>query len=368
MSRFVLRRILAVSVSRAPPRANGASTMPWLLLPALPPSLHGRGAGGVVLLCPGGPETSPGHGGRACFGLPSTGASVGVARGVGRGVGLAVGFAVGFAVGLGVGAAVGSGVGRRTGGCVGFGGVAVGPAGVGTGVGPAATIGPSDGDADGSDEGTDEGTVDPAGSADEPPGSLDVGPVVGLGELVLADPDGAIVGLALAAATPPGGDEGADGATMPAVRATVATREPSAIGASRSAPPPVAVSADTAATAEERNGPGCTARPSSSAIVSTKLFNVTGSLPTMRYVRPSISGTSPQSLIPSATSDTKANSRRFWPDPGNRNRPPDTASNSPSQFRDRGPYVLPTLAMTTGRPRCSQRDNSVRSASSFDRR
>jgi len=230
MSRFVLRRILVVSVSREPPRANGASTMPWLLLPALPPSLHGRGAGGVVLLCPGGPETSPGHGGRACFGLPSTGASVGVARGVGRGVGLAVGFAVGFgvgaavgfAVGFGVGAAVGSGVGRRTGGCVGFGGVAVGPAGVGTGVGPAATIGPSDGDADGSDEGTDEGTVDPAGSADEPPGSLDVGPVVGLGELVLADPDGAIVGLALAAATPPGGDEGADGATMPAVRATVA--------------------------------------------------------------------------------------------------------------------------------------------------
>ncbi len=192
--------------------------MPWLLFRELPPPLHGRGAGGDVLLCPGGPDTAPGHGGRSPFALPSTGPGVGVACGVGRGVG------------FDVGATVGLGVGRRIGGCVRFGGVAVGPAGVGTGVGPPATIGPSDGDADGSDDGSADGSVDgsvdgtlePAGSDDEPAGSLDVGPGAELGEIEPPDVDGAMAGLALAAATPPGGVEGADGATMPAVRATVA--------------------------------------------------------------------------------------------------------------------------------------------------
>jgi hypothetical protein len=156
---------------------------------------------------PGGPETSPGHGVRAPFGLPTPGAGVGagVGRGVGRGVACG-------GVGCGVAAGVGAGV-WRTGATVGVGAVATG----GVGVGPSATIGPlgvdDGGGADGGADGTGvvSGPLGPDGVALGAGWVLDVGVDAGG---VDGDP-----GVLLATATPP---SGAVGMTAPAVRATVA--------------------------------------------------------------------------------------------------------------------------------------------------
>jgi len=184
--------------------------------------------GSVVLLWPGGPETSPGHGGR---GLTFSGAVVGagVGCGVGRGVGGAVGRGVGGGVDTGVGCGVGTGV--DAGVCVGAGvevgravfvapGVGVTAAWVGLGVGPTATT-------TGLAEALALGSIDPVAD-----GSLEAGPVGAEGTLAEppepgdsetlwgAEPDApAADGEALAAATPPGPGLGT---TTPAVNATVA--------------------------------------------------------------------------------------------------------------------------------------------------
>ncbi len=220
------------------------------------PGPHGRLGAGETLLWPGGPATSPGHGGRAPWALPVTGDGVGVGRGVGWGVGCGVGLAVAVAVGAGVGVrtgvavgvgvragvavglgvragvAVGVGAGVRAGVAVGLGvldaagAVAVGPgvgvAGVtpgdvdpGVGVGPPAVIGPSLGcvDPDGATEGSCEDPTDGEGPVLPPPGP----DASGTGDAACDGVGSA--GLALARATPPSGPVGV---TNPAVSATVA--------------------------------------------------------------------------------------------------------------------------------------------------
>ena len=162
--------------------------------------------------------------------LELTGAGGWVGRGVGFAVACGVGFAVGFAVGSGVrcGVAVGASVAAT----VGFG---VADAAVGLGrfatIGPLGTTGGT-GSADGATDGMGfaDGAID--GSSEGPTVGatvLEVGVGVGVGtgsatvglagrELALGA-IGDVLGVGLASAMSPGGR---DGATTPAVSATVA--------------------------------------------------------------------------------------------------------------------------------------------------
>jgi hypothetical protein len=149
------------------------------------------------------------------------GLTVGLGVGSRVGVGWAVGVPVGAGVGVGGGACVGGGVDREVGAGVLVGnGVPVGPvvgavdgAEIGLGVGPTAI---SEGVAE--DAGATLGDAE-AGGVD-PPGPMGADEEVAAGADAV-DGEGLemAAGVALAAATGPGG---VDGPTKPAVRATVA--------------------------------------------------------------------------------------------------------------------------------------------------
>ncbi len=235
---YGLRRRLRKTPPRIPViEASGTSetTTPPVAWPGGTSGRHGRGAGSIVLLSPGGPATSSGHGGIA-FSVAGS-ATVAVGVGVGPVVGVDVGSGVGCEVGRAIGAAVATGV--AGGACVGVGvrtGVAVG---FGRDVGRGVAPGPP-------------GPTFPGAAA--PPSGVVVGSAA-----VVPSPDGAVggdalagtrVGMAVGAVEGTNGEAAAcvePGAAVPGLRAAVSADGPGELplGVVHPPSPPTAIVAVT---------------------------------------------------------------------------------------------------------------------------